>query len=157
MDPGRPSGSSPTRFLCTGFWSVQTIAVCISRDNRAVSSFGECGLSCGLRGALCTLQLGRSASFPAFTVATLGRSGWLGHTQQGLSPCKKRQASLGALTDSVLSLKPGSNQASERSPKERRGDKTGWTKPRSSTAVWTMGIVKARSSAERGAWLAIPR
>ena len=61
------------------------------------------------------------------------------------------------ITYSVLSLKPGSNQAPERSPKERRGDKTGWTKPRSSTAVWTMGIVKARSSAERGAWLAIPR
>src|SRR5439155_14497842 len=51
-----------------------------------------------------------------------------------------------SLTYSVLSLKPGSNQASERSPKERRGDKTSWTKPRSSTAVWTMGIVKARSS-----------
>src|SRR5437879_8801841 len=66
-------------------------------------------------------------------------------------------ASNGLITYSVLSLKPGSNQASERSPKERRGDKTGWTKPRSSTAVWTMGIVKARSSAERGAWLAIPR
>ena len=31
-------------------------------------------------------------------VATLGRSGWLVLTPQGLSPCKKRQALLGALT-----------------------------------------------------------
>src|SRR2546425_3007852 len=32
------------------------------------------------------------------TVATLGMSGWLDLTQQGLTPCKKRQAALGALT-----------------------------------------------------------
>ena len=44
------------------------------------------------------------------TVATLGMSGWLDLTPQGLSPCKKRQASLGALTYSVLTPKPGSNQ-----------------------------------------------
>src|SRR5438094_9235748 len=31
------------------------------------------------------------------TVATLGMSGWLDLPQQGLPPCKKRQASLGAL------------------------------------------------------------
>ena len=31
-------------------------------------------------------------------VATLGRSGWLILTPQGLSPCQKRQALLGALT-----------------------------------------------------------
>jgi hypothetical protein len=37
----------------------------------------------------------------SFTAATLGMSGWLGLTQQGLAPCKKRQASLGALTLSV--------------------------------------------------------
>ena len=49
VDPDRPSGSSPKRFLCVGFWSVKTIAVCISRDNGAVSSFRECGLPCGLR------------------------------------------------------------------------------------------------------------
>ncbi len=30
--------------------------------------------------------------------ATLGRGGWLDLTPQGLAPCKKRQASLGALT-----------------------------------------------------------
>ena len=28
-------------------------------------------------------------------------SGWLDLTQQGLSPCKKRQASLGALTPGI--------------------------------------------------------
>jgi hypothetical protein len=29
VDPDRPSGISPTRSLCVGFWCVQTIAVCI--------------------------------------------------------------------------------------------------------------------------------
>jgi hypothetical protein len=94
--PDRPSGSSPKRVLGVGFWCVKTIAVCMSRAHGAVSSFGECGLSCGLRGALCTLHLARSV-FTASTGATLGRSGWLDLTPQGLAPCKKRQASLGAL------------------------------------------------------------
>ena len=101
VDPGRPSGISPQRSLCVGFWGVNTIAICIMLAHGAVSSFGECGLPCGLRGSLCTLQLCRSASFPSFTVATLGMSGWLGLPQQGLAPCKKRQASLGALTPTL--------------------------------------------------------
>ena len=63
----------------------------------AVSSFRECGLPCGLRGALCTLHPCRSVC-TSFTSATRGRSGWLDLTPQGLAPCKKRQASLGALT-----------------------------------------------------------
>ena len=29
VDPGRPSESSPFRFLCVGFWLVNTIAICI--------------------------------------------------------------------------------------------------------------------------------
>ncbi len=40
----------------------------------------------------------RSVSRPSSPTATLGTGGWLGLTRQGLSPCKKRQASLGALT-----------------------------------------------------------
>ena len=64
----------------------------------AVSSFRECGLPCGLCGSLCTLPLVRSGSQPSSPTATLGTGGWLGLTRQGLSPCKKRQASLGALT-----------------------------------------------------------
>ena len=63
MDPGRPSGRSPKRFLCIGFWSVKPIAVCMSRDHGAVSSFRACGLPYGLRGALCTLHLCRSAVY----------------------------------------------------------------------------------------------
>jgi hypothetical protein len=38
VDPGRPSGSSPKHFLCVGFWSVKTIAVCLSRAHGAVSA-----------------------------------------------------------------------------------------------------------------------
>src|SRR5215510_6907814 len=100
VDPDRPSGSSPQRFLCIGFWGVKPIAVCMSRAHGAVSSFGKCGLSCGLRGALCTLHLVRSV-FTSSTGATRGRSGGLDLAPQGLAPCKKRQASLGALTPAV--------------------------------------------------------
>ena len=100
VDPDRPSGSSPIRCLCGGFWSVQTIALCIIAAYGAVSSFRECGLPCGLRGALCTLHPCRSVC-TSFTGATLGMSGWLDLAQQGLAPCKKRQASLGALTLAV--------------------------------------------------------
>jgi hypothetical protein len=75
VDPDRPSGSSPKRFLCVGFWCVKTIAVCMSRDNGAVASFRECGLPYGLRGALCTLHLCRSAFYLLHRCNT--RYGWL--------------------------------------------------------------------------------
>ena len=78
--------------------TVNNVAICFKRNDGAVSSFGEYGLSCGLHVSLCTLQLTCSAFTSAVAVATLGRSGWLILTPQGLSPCKKRQASLGALT-----------------------------------------------------------
>jgi len=103
VDPGRPSESSPMRFLCIGFWTVEIIAVCIwtifiaDANNGAVSSFREYGFPCGLCGSLCTLQSYRSA-FASFTTATLGTNGGLGLVRQGLSPCKKRQALLGAPT-----------------------------------------------------------
>jgi hypothetical protein len=55
---------------------------------------------------------------------------------------------------SVLSPKPGSNQASERLSKERRGDKpvlsrvegTCWTKPRSRSVVSAVGILTHRDT-----------
>ena len=100
VDPDRPSGNSPKRFLCVGFWGVKPIAVCMSRDHGAVSSFRECGLPYGLRGALCTLHPCCSVC-TSFTGATLGRSGWLDLPPQGLTPCKKHQASLGALTPAL--------------------------------------------------------
>ena len=99
VDPGRPSRTSP-RTICPSVLAsdaVKNVAVCIKRNDGAVSSFGEYGLSCGLHVSLCTLQLTCSVFTSAVAVATLGRSGWLILTPQGLSPCKKRQASLGAL------------------------------------------------------------
>src|SRR5213593_4431409 len=45
-------------------------------------------------------------SFTSSTVATLGMSGWLDLPQQGLSSCKKRQASLGALTSPLTCRRP---------------------------------------------------
>ena len=104
LDPGRPSETSPLRSLCVGFWAVNTIAICFqtvctaNSIHGAVSSFREYGLPCGPCGSLCTLQLSRSVFLSSLTTATLGTIGWLGLIRQGLSPCKKRQASLGALT-----------------------------------------------------------
>jgi len=43
-------------------------------------------------------DLVRQLKADSATGATLGRGGWLNLTPQGLSPCQKRQASLGALT-----------------------------------------------------------
>ena len=77
VDPGRPSGSSPKRFLCVGFWCVNAIAICIRLFYEAVSSFGECGLPCGLRGSLCTLQLFRSALHRGFLHSCNTRYEWL--------------------------------------------------------------------------------
>ena len=117
VDPDRPSENSPNRALCVGFWAVG----CPSQHNHrfllrnalhcyanfgAVSSIRKCGLPCGLCRSLCTLQLFRSVSTPPTQLQTLGMGGWLDPslrsgqalTQQGLSPCKKRQAFLGAPT-----------------------------------------------------------
>jgi len=93
-DPRGPHPSGPS------VWASGTLTPSPSafRSYGAVSSFRECGLPCGLCGSLCTLQLVRSGSHPSSPTATLGTGGWLGLTRQGLSPCKKRQASLGALT-----------------------------------------------------------
>src|SRR5215813_7810868 len=43
----------------------------------AVSSFGECGLPCGLRGSLCTLHLCRSALHLRFLHSCNTRYEWL--------------------------------------------------------------------------------
>jgi hypothetical protein len=97
VDPDRPSGRAPPRVLWVGCWGVQPIAVCMRAAYGAVSRFGECGLPCGLRGALCTLHPCRSAGTSG-TGATLGRSGGFDRPPQGLTPCTKRHAALGALT-----------------------------------------------------------
>ncbi len=90
--------------LCIGFWPVNTIAICfwdfrpLLALSRLFQDLGECGLPCELRGSLCTLQLFRSVLFTScttfLTTATLGMGGWLALTQQGPSPCKKRQVRL---------------------------------------------------------------
>ena len=104
VDPDRPSECSPKRILCVGFWAVETIAICtwtvftVTPNYGVVSRFRKCGLPCGLCRSLCTLQLSCSA-FASVTTATLGMNGWLGLIHQGLSPWKKRQASLGAPTE----------------------------------------------------------
>ena len=46
----------------------------------------------------------------SFITATLGTNGWLGLVRQGLSPCKKRQASLGAHCGRTASYPTGPAQ-----------------------------------------------
>jgi hypothetical protein len=46
VNPGRPSESSPDRFLCVGFWAVEPIAVYFDghlhrRSNEAISGLRE--------------------------------------------------------------------------------------------------------------------
>ena len=95
--PARPSGRAPPRVLGGGCWGVHTIAGGMRRAHGAGARCSECGLSGGLRGGpgYASPVLFGCASF---TEATRGRSGWGDLTPQGLTPCKKRQASLGALT-----------------------------------------------------------
>ena len=84
-----------------GFRNVNGVAnrvlpTCVDNfDLGAVPAFRDCDLPYGLQSSLCTLRLCRSA-FTSFINATLGTSGWLNLTRQGLPPCKKRQAALGA-------------------------------------------------------------
>jgi hypothetical protein len=99
VDPGRPSELSPKkRSLCIGFWRVNTLAICILLVTRLSQAWGSAGSPTGHVVPCvrfnCFVRLYVMASS---TVATLGMSGGLDLPQQGLSPCKKRQASLGAL------------------------------------------------------------
>src|SRR5439155_14173720 len=96
--PADPHESHQCDSSVSASGTVNTVAVRIKRHDGAVSSFGDRGLSCGLHASLCMLQLTCSVFTSAVAVATLGRSGWLILSPQGLPPCKKRQASLGALT-----------------------------------------------------------
>ena len=55
----------------------------------------------------------------SFITATLGTIGWLGLVRQGLSPCKKRQAALGAPTAGLTVKPPDAESASV--PRSWRG------------------------------------
>ncbi len=79
--------------------------------HEAVPDFRGCGHPAGLQSARWTLPRMRSVSSTSSTDATRGTGGWRDLPWQGLAPCKKRQASLGALT-------PGMSRARKR---ERSG------------------------------------
>src|SRR5512145_915466 len=84
-DPRRThhSAVSIRRSLCLGFWHVDTIAICLGAAfatdvvTRLYQVFGECGLSCGLRHSLCTLQRSRSTAFRRLLVRCNTRYGWV--------------------------------------------------------------------------------
>ena len=97
-DPGSPSEISPLRFLRAGFRHVKTVANCI------VSIYGAespRGCTSPLQPAMFSVyasQLLFAYQLGSFSRATLDTGCWLGFARQGLSPYKKRQAALGALT-----------------------------------------------------------
>ena len=126
-----------------GFWLVNTIAICTMLVNGAVSSLGDCGLPCGRRDSLCTLQLFCSALLRTSSIAaTLGMSGWLLLTQQGLSPCQKRQALLDALT-------PALSRGGERSERPSAGARC-CAAPLTSDYFVVIPIVASQVSASAG-------
>ena len=102
--PADPRRTHQSRSLCVGFWAVNTIAICF-RTVCTVTQFTGLYQASGSAVFLvayvvpcvrfnCVVRLCASS-----TTATLGMNGWLGLIHQGLSPWKKRQASLGAPTD----------------------------------------------------------
>ena len=80
--------------------NVKTLGVRNKLISKLYQHFRERGLPYGLQDSLCTLHLSCSPLFSSdsATDATLDTGGWLALTRQGLSPCKIRQASLGAIT-----------------------------------------------------------
>jgi len=93
VDPGRPSGTSPWRSLCMGFWHVNTIAICIQLLRGCVKLQG---VRTPLRAMWCPVY----ASVGSFGFLTLlsncnTRYGWLvGPYRQGLSPARSAKLHL---------------------------------------------------------------
>ncbi len=107
VDPASQVSLLPLQADLIGFRYVNSVADWAPYDPYlgAVPALRECGLPYGLQSSLCTLRLLRSANDTSYIVATLDTSGWLSLTRQGLSPCKKRQAALGALTFGISRLR----------------------------------------------------
>ncbi len=98
-DPGSPSEShhSDSPVLASGTLTPSPTA---SFPLTGLNCFGEARLPCGLQCSLCTLHPYCSSRImqDSATGATLDMGCWLGFAQWGLSPHKKHQAALGALT-----------------------------------------------------------
>jgi hypothetical protein len=121
-DPPRPPLE---RSLGGGFGGVHPIALGMSRHHGASSRGGACRLSGGLRGSRDPLPRGRAVG-TAGTGATRGRRAGCDLTPQGLAPCPKRQASLGAPT-----------LACTRCRKRERGTRSGRPQARSAISAFS--------------------
>jgi hypothetical protein len=95
LHPGSASRFLPVSepFVLASVWD-ETVAHCFLILSR-LAALEPCGSSCGLHHSLCTLTLFHSIFLSSIT-PTLDTSEWLALTRQGLSPCKKHQAFLGA-------------------------------------------------------------
>jgi len=116
-DPGRPPEPNQLRLLRVGFQTNQFVAICrytLTRLCRlqTVRSvlwpiwfpvYASCNLFSNRSRTMKSLQWYQPSVAPLLQTfitsslhATLGTSGWLNLSRQGLSPCKRHQASLGA-------------------------------------------------------------
>ncbi len=110
MTPADPPESRPNDSFV---WASVTLttspsALYYSNCNEAVPDFREVRIPlwptwCPVYASYESFSTSFYTSFP---YATLGRGGWLNLTPQGLAPCKKRQALLGALTFKALRTWP---------------------------------------------------
>jgi hypothetical protein len=117
-DPGRPRESHQNdSFAWASRKRTRSPPASLIGFSGLYQTSGRCGLPYGLHGSLCTLQTFRSvcrSRLSSYGSATLGTGGWLDLTRQGLAPCKKRQACLGAHV-MPLSARPVQSTAASRS------------------------------------------
>jgi hypothetical protein len=86
------------------FQDVKTVDIRNKLISKLYQHFRERDLPCGLQDSLCTLALHLVRGFRHSAAGpTLDTGGWLTLTRRGLSPRKRRQASLGAITNKQLS------------------------------------------------------
>jgi hypothetical protein len=88
------------------FGHVKTLGIRNKLISKLYQHFRVRGYPYGLQDSLSTLRLSCSPATIAnsATDARLDTGGWLALTRQGLSPCKKRQAYLGAITFEMRGL-----------------------------------------------------
>src|SRR4029450_8610386 len=80
-------------------WAFKPSASATSAFSKLSQHFRVRGHPCGLQDTLSTLRPSCSPCLHGSAMdARLATGGWLALTRQGLSPCKRRQAFLGAIT-----------------------------------------------------------
>jgi len=99
-DSGGPASPCQSGWACVAFGSVKSLGV-RNKPFRSCTSTSGCAVTPTAYRILCLrfVHLVRRVYTPDSAMdARLDTGGWLTLTRQGLSPCKRRQACLGAIT-----------------------------------------------------------